>query len=611
MNQEVGSFDLRALAPVAVIAFVIAAIAAFLVSSSQPGVYEAQASVSEANTERALGLSAAEAADTVRRMELHARVAESTPILERAIERLELDMSPVALDRRVEASVSGDGSAVVISVEGRDATLAAALANVIAEEVVAVADSGEGSVSLAATIDAELETRIDRLGALQRRVEFLAGLDDPNSRQRARLRRLTRSLDAAPGRYARLVPFSSASTIGGLTIIDPATKPTAPVRPLPFLDGLLAGLVGIIVVLPLAYLPNFLRATISTADDVREESGIRNVAEVPRVPGDLRRPSLSRRSVVLAAGSTAAETYRRVALGLRMSSPAERPVVLVAAPRRSDAKSATASNVALALAEAGRNVVLVDADLDQPRVHRMLGIDNGPGLAEWLAGEPGDHRSLLVASGQAGLQVLTAGDVRSHRGEHVGQAAMRQVLNELRASHDVVIDSPPLRDSAAAQILGTSADHLLLALSAGRSRRTELSGAMEALHGSRIDVMGAVLVHLPSRWAGALADLPHALGSGRRKRSATAAPSWPQPAPRGVGPTATLPQPMPQGTVAPGPPRGPRPARATPAMPPRGRPCHRARTPTAPAARGTAAPRGDAGAAGPLPRRPDDTAAGR
>ncbi len=322
-NQGAGSFDLRALAPVAVIAFVIAAMAAFLVSSSQPGVYEAQASVSEANTERALGLSAAEAADTARRMELHARVAQSTPILARAIERLELDLSPVALDRRVDASVSGDGSTVVISVEGRDAALATALANVIAEEVVAAADPGDGSASLAATIDAELEARIGRLGTLQRRVEFLRNLEDPNSRQRARLRRLTRSLEAAPGRYARLVPFSSASTIGGLTIIDPATKPAAPVRPRPFVDGLLAGFVGIIVVLPLAYLPHFLRATITDADDVHEESDIRAVAEVPRVPGDLRRPSLSRRSVVLAGGSTAAETYRRVALGLRMSSPGE------------------------------------------------------------------------------------------------------------------------------------------------------------------------------------------------------------------------------------------------------------------------------------------------
>ncbi len=237
----------------------------------------------------------------------------------------------------------------------------------------------------------------------------------------------------------------------------------------------------------------------------------------------------------------------------------------------------------------------------------MLGIDNGPGLAEWLAGDAGDHRRLLVASGQPGLQVLTAGDVRAHRGEHVGQAAMRQVIDELRAGYEVIIDSPPLRDSAAAQILGSSADHLLLALAAGRSRRTELSGAMEALHSSRIDVMGAVLVHLPPRWAGALADLPHALGRGRRRPSATAAPSWPQPAPRGVGPTATLPRPMSQGPVAPRQSRVAGPARAgvMAPQPPSIAPARR------PPAAASAAQRGTGSTARPPAHRPDDTARGR
>ncbi len=316
------SFDLRALAPLALAGFLIAATAAFIVSSSQPGIYEARASLSEATTERTVGPSAAEAADTARRLDFHARVAESRPILERAIERLELDLSPVALGRRLSAAVSSDGSTLEIAVEDRDASLATALANVIAEEVITASTADQtGSTSLAAAIDAELAARIDRLATLQRRVDRLSGLEDPNNRQRTRLERLSQSLQAAPGSYARLVPFSSESSVGGLAIVDPAVKPTTPVRPLPLLDAVLAGFVGILVVLPLLYVPNFLNGAVRTAHDVRDETGLPALAVVPRVRGDTLRPSRGRRAMLLAPDSSAADAYRRIVLGMRMSAP--------------------------------------------------------------------------------------------------------------------------------------------------------------------------------------------------------------------------------------------------------------------------------------------------
>ena len=497
--------DLRALVPVTIAAFLMGSAAAFAVASSLPTVFEARARLAEATAERALGPGAAEDATTRQRLELYARVAESEPIMESAVARLGLDVSPAALAKQVRSFVSSDGTTVEIVVRDGEAALAATLANVIAEEVVRAASEDTAATStLASVIDEELNARLQLMETLQGRVERLSSTDVLTRGQQRRLRRLSRRLESAPGSYARLVPHSSESGVGALAIADPALTPLIPVSPIPLADAFLGGMAAVILVLPLVFAPRFLKQNVSAAEDVHGLVPV--LAVVPRVAGDWRQPSRWQRAVLLAPDLAAADTYRRTSIGLEMASPRlRRSVILVAAPRRSASKSALAANLALAMAAAGRKVVLLDGDLDRPASHRMLGIDNGPGLAEALAGDVADPNALLVAA-PFGLQVLTAGDARRHRREHIGTAAMKSVVSKLQSDHDVIVDSPPLRDSAAGEVLGPAADGVSLCMSAGLTRRSEVTDALRELEWVGVRVLGAVIVHLPPRIFRVLVD---------------------------------------------------------------------------------------------------------
>jgi Mrp family chromosome partitioning ATPase/capsular polysaccharide biosynthesis protein len=517
-----------ALAFLAVLAFLIAGGAAFIVSSSREGIFEARAFLAEATTERLLGPGTDVTATTRQRLELYARSAESQAVLERSIDRLDLDMSWVELASQLEASVSENATWIAVAVEDRDPALASALANVIAQEIIASSSTDAGNASaLTVEIDAELQARLERIARLQARIDRLSNIDDPSGRQRRRLRSLVASLTATPRIYAQLLPYSSEGSAGALIVTEPAVTPTTPVEPVPMLDGILAGFVGVIMVLPLVAVPSFLRSAISTPDDVRDETQLATLAIVPRVPGDGRRPSLSRQAVLVAPGSSAADAYRRISLALELWSPAlEQRMFLMASPRRTEAKSVAAANVALAIAQAGRQVILVDADLDHPSAHRMFGISNGPGLAESLAGDIDDPADVLVPTPLPALRILTAGDARSHLREHIGSTSMKRVLLRLRADHDIVIDAPPLRDNAAGEILGPEADGVVLALELGRSRRTEARDVADALRRTGAQVVGAMLIQpRPRLLGGVLGRIP---GRGEPTPSATAAPSWPQ-----------------------------------------------------------------------------------
>jgi Mrp family chromosome partitioning ATPase/capsular polysaccharide biosynthesis protein len=520
--------DPRAALPIAVTAFIIAATAAYLVSSRQPGTFEARASLSEDATLSRLGPDPQAARTTQQRLTVYARVAESLPVLSAVSDRF--DTPVTALERMIDAAVSEDGDLLTVKGRGRDPALTAAVVNAVAQGVAdaAARDSGAGS-AMGDEVSKELSARVQRQQRLEATVERLAALEDPRPYQQRRLRRLTRLLALTPASTALLVPLADARTASPLSVVDPAITPTEPVEPRPALDGLLAGLLGMLVVLPLVYVPHFLDGVVSDPGDVREETGLPTLAVIPRVPGDWHRPRAWRLATLLAPTSRTADAYRALRVGLDLSSPGTHGrTVLVAGPGRSDGKNAVAANLAIALAQTGRRIVLVDADIDRPRLHTFFGVPNRRGLADVLDSPALHFATALIPTAEPGLRLLPAGDARAHRYAHVENAAMRRFDARLKAEADIiVINGPPLRDSGVSEILGPMADVVVLALDAGRSRRDDVRNAVKALTRAGAHVLGVALLRLPPRWT-AVVPMRTAGRITRRGRGTTvpSTPAW-------------------------------------------------------------------------------------
>ena len=167
-------------------------------------------------------------------------------------------------------------------------------------------------------------------------------------------------------------------------------------------------------------------------------------------------------------------------------------VVAVANQKGGVGKSTTAVNLAIALAEAGKRVVLVEADLRRPRVARYLDLEGGLGLTDVLAGQASIWE-VLQDWGASGLSVLPSGSSAPNPSELLGSANMVKLLDELRAGFDtVLIDTPPLLPVTDAAVAAVHADGALLVTRHRRTTRAQLTRAVDALNSVDARVLGCV-----------------------------------------------------------------------------------------------------------------------
>lgn len=210
-------------------------------------------------------------------------------------------------------------------------------------------------------------------------------------------------------------------------------------------------------------------------------------------------------AVVTSPASAAAEAYRSLRSTVKFAG-GEPPVrsLLVADAGAGGQHSTVAANLAAALALGGDSVVLVDADLRQPRLHEFFHRGNETGLADWLA-EPDTVRPLpLTDSGVSNLRLLTAGHSRPAAGMAPGDLlsgdAFTQLLSLLREEATfVIIDAPALPEVGDALAVAARVDATLLLIRSGKTRRPAAQQAKESLDRVGARILGAVLTDTGGR----------------------------------------------------------------------------------------------------------------
>jgi capsular exopolysaccharide synthesis family protein len=191
--------------------------------------------------------------------------------------------------------------------------------------------------------------------------------------------------------------------------------------------------------------------------------------------------------------SLAAEQYRslRTRIGRAGEGRAIRTLI-VTSPAKGDGKSLTAANLALTMAQQfQQRVLLVDADLRQPSIHRLFGLASTPGLSDVLVGSALMNEALVTLRDHH-LSVLPAGTLPSQPAELLGSVAMRQTLDRLGTQFDrIVLDMPPAVPLADVQIALSAADAVVMVVRAGVTPKPAIERALAGL--DRTKVLGLVL----------------------------------------------------------------------------------------------------------------------
>lgn len=426
----------------------------------------------------------------------YGELLKKRPTLAAVIQNLNLEITPERLLGQITVTPVRDTTLITVSVEDPDPVRAAAIANEIGEVFVAQVKDMQRSrfSSSEENLTKQLQLLQDQVAATQQQLEAAR---QTSPAQPDEVTRLQSALVQYQNSYANLLKsyedlrLAQTRLTDNVTVAESAVAPTFPVRPQTLTNTLLAAVVGALLAAGVAFLIEYLDDTVKGPDDI---TGLKlaNLGLIARV--DSKNPE-ARLVVVNEPRAPAAEAFRALRTNIQFAS-VDRAlhVLLITSAGPAEGKSTIAANLAAALAQAGKRVALVDADLRRPSQHRIFQLPNQSGLTFSLLQDKGALNGSLRATRVEDLQVMVSGELPPNPAELLDSNRIGQLLDELKGQVDIVIvDTPPCLVVTDAVALSKRADGVLLVVEAGKTRRSALEQSVKTLQQVGGQVLGVVL----------------------------------------------------------------------------------------------------------------------
>lgn len=509
----------------------LAAGTAFIVSRNMTPVYSASVTLLVNQAPRSGLTDYASILTSQQLAKTYSELLHKRPVLEAAIEKLNLPLDPAELARAVSVDLIRDTQLIVLNVEDTSPEQAAALANTIAEVFIAqnAAQQTSRFASSKESLSKEIAAVQASLAQTQAALDALGEPDTPE--EQAQKTQLETSLAQYRTSYANLlqsyenIRAAEAQELNNVSVVEPAVPPRAPIRPRVELNTLLAGLVGMVLASAIAYVFEYLDDTLKSPEDISQRLGLWTLAAIGRIEG---KTAQDRLVTLSAPRSPIAEAYRLLRTNFQFAA-VDRPLhcIVVTSPGPGDGKSTTAANLAVVFAQGGKSVILVDADLRRPQQHRIFQRTASYGLSTALVDAATPVTGFLQPTDVPGLRLLTSGPIPPNPAELLGSQRMAQLMQVLNQEAEMVImDSPPVLSVADAAILANAADGVVLVADAGRTRREMARRAKESLERAGANLLGMVLNRMTRQTSGYYYYYYYDQSGERSKRRRRQLPWW-------------------------------------------------------------------------------------
>lgn len=280
--------------------------------------------------------------------------------------------------------------------------------------------------------------------------------------------------------------------------VEPAVAPSIenPIRPQPEQTTMLAAAIGLALAASIAFLVEYLDVTLKTMDDIERVLNlpvIGYIAQIHHTKGSDESLYVTRQP-----RSPVSEAFRSLRANLEFAG-VDKPIrrILVTSAGPNEGKSTISTNLAAIIAQGGKKVFLMDADLRRPKVHRFLKLSNQFGLSDLFRTAMPISAVAQKSEEHENLFVITSGSLPPNPAELLGSTRMDNLLTEAEKEADVIVlDGPPTL-VADAQVLSSKADGVILVIHPGHTHADAAMATLEQLNRAGAHVVGVVLNRIP------------------------------------------------------------------------------------------------------------------
>jgi polysaccharide biosynthesis transport protein len=373
----------------------------------------------------------------------------------------------------------------------------------------------------------ELEAISNKLKVYERKIDQYKRAHPDELSQTLELARLERSRKVYEDTYnillekVEVAKIKRAAETGGLSIIDPVFYPDKAVPKNETAYYVVGLLVSLILGLAFIFLREVLDTTVKSNDDLEHAYNVPIIGTIPHIDiakkNELqikRRSSANSNKEVVTTypkelidfykdESIIAESYRSLRTNLFFTSP-DNPLrsLIVTSSGPHEGKSLTASNLALACAQMGKKVLLIDTDLRRPVLHHLFQHTRENGITDLFIGK--EIHEVTKPTGIDNLTLITAGRFTPNPSEHLASKKIEKLIEQLKNDYDLIIfDTPPVMAVTDAPLLSTKVDGVVLVVKAYKTDKNVLEHSVAALQNINAHVAGFILndINLSHRYA--------------------------------------------------------------------------------------------------------------
>ena len=506
---------------------ILAGVSAYYLSSRQTPVYQASAlamiNIAPSSVDSAYYVSLGQQLG-----ESYSQLMTTRPVLDAAAQRLGLEYLPGSVQVTPITNTQLLNVRVIDTDPERAALIANTLVTVFSEQIQAdqaarYADSKQNLKTQLDALDGQIQTTSGDLAVLGQeilrdntaltdllRTDNITRTQEELDQRASLIQQTQSSLQSRLSQQAQMqtilqnyrtsyaillqsyesVRLAESQSSSGVLLKDPAVPNAIPIQPQPIRSALLAAVVGLLLAGGVIFLIEFLDDTIRDPQEITRKWGIPILGMITRYKSN-GSPLIT----IKQPRAPVSEAFRSLRTNLEFAA-VDSPLktILITSPSPQDGKTTIVSNLACVIAQSNRSVVVVDADLRRPQIHKYFQLMNRLGLSNQLLRPHDRVDGSLQDTELAGLKVITSGRLPPDPSELLGSNKMQEMMNSLTGQFEcVILDSPPVLVVTDAVVLAPRVNGVIIVVKPSVTKRAELQHVIEQMNQVNARLLGVVL----------------------------------------------------------------------------------------------------------------------